>query len=483
LAVPSLWLSPGTAFAQTTGIAGVVKDTTGAVLPGVTVEASSPALIEKSRIVITDGQGQYKVVDLRPGTYVVTFSLSGFNTVRREGVELNAAFTATVNADLRVGSLSETITVAGQAPTVDIKRAATEGDDSRNHRPVPTGSRSFSNLAVLIPGTSTGSDVGGTLARNNAVTIHDTRATEAVVLFDGMPVNHGGGVGGAQVGLNFNNGAVQEISIQTGGLSAESELGGLVSTHDSARGREQPQRVVFGNYTNGHLQSNNLTDALIASGLTAVDSVDTIWDFNPGMGGPILRDKLWFYLSARAWGTNTLVAGNFFNATPGTDPPTYTPDRSRQATYPLSLGAYSGRLNWQPTPRNKVTAYYSLERAVYEHYISQTLDDPDVTLTSNWRHYVGQLRWNSPVITACCSRQDGSTSTSITRRRCSRGVWAALLLSRGRPGTCGNYQRDPAGNAPGRPVHGPGRQRDPPIQRERFGLVITGSHAAGSVSG
>ena len=92
--------------------------------------------------------------------------------------------------------------------------------------------------------------------------------------------------------------------------------------------------VVFGNYTNGQLQSNNLSDALIANGLTAVNSVDKIWDFNPGVGGPILRDKLWFYLSARDWGTNTLVAGNFFNATPGGNPPVYTPDRSRQATYP-----------------------------------------------------------------------------------------------------------------------------------------------------
>ena len=172
-------VSPATALAQTTGIAGVVKDTTGAVLPGVSVEASSPALIEKVRDVVTDGQGQYKILDLRPGTYAVTFSLSGFNTVRREGIELNAAFTATVNADLRVGSLAETITVAGQAPTVDIQNVLQQKVMTRETiDAVPTGSRSFSNLAILIPGTSNGSDVGGTLARNNAVTIHDTRPTE-----------------------------------------------------------------------------------------------------------------------------------------------------------------------------------------------------------------------------------------------------------------------------------------------------------------
>jgi len=127
-----LWaivLSPGIARAQsaTTGaIAGVVRDTTGAVLPGVTVEAASPALIEKVRTVVTDNEGQYKVVDLRPGTYAVSFSLSGFSVVRREAVELTAGFTATVNADMKVDSLEETITVTSATPVVDIKNVRTQ---------------------------------------------------------------------------------------------------------------------------------------------------------------------------------------------------------------------------------------------------------------------------------------------------------------------------------------------------------------------
>ena len=255
----------GGGFAQSSGIAGVVKDTTGAVLPGVTVEAASPALIEKSRTVVTDAQGQYKIVDLRPGAYTVTFTLSGFNTVRRDGIDLTAAFTATVNAEMRVGALQETITVSGQAPTVDVQNVLQQKVMTRDIiDAVPTGSRSFANLAVLIPGASTGSDVGGTQARNNAVTIHGTRGTETVMLFDGMPVNHGGGVGGAQVGLNVNNGAIQEMSIQTGGLSAESELGGLVSNMIPREGANAFKGVVFGTYTNGSLQSNNLGDDLIA---------------------------------------------------------------------------------------------------------------------------------------------------------------------------------------------------------------------------
>src|SRR6266478_4321720 len=107
---------PGAARAQTAlsgAIAGEVKDTTGALLPGVTVEAASPALIEKVRTVVTDVQGRYQIVDLRPGTYTVTFTLTGFSVVRREGIQLNTGFTATVNADLQLGSVSETITVSG----------------------------------------------------------------------------------------------------------------------------------------------------------------------------------------------------------------------------------------------------------------------------------------------------------------------------------------------------------------------------------
>jgi hypothetical protein len=112
---------PATAFAQASGIAGVVRDTSGAVMPGVTVEASSPALIERVRTATTDTQGQYKIVDLRPGEYTVTFTLPGFSIVKREGIELPATFTATVNADLRVGALEETVTVTGASPIVDTR--------------------------------------------------------------------------------------------------------------------------------------------------------------------------------------------------------------------------------------------------------------------------------------------------------------------------------------------------------------------------
>ena len=110
-----------TSAQATSAIAGLVKDSSGAVLPGVTVEASSPALIEKVRTVVTDGQGQYRIADLVPGTYTLAFSLTGFSTVKHEGLQLSSGFTATINADMRVGSLEETITVSGQSPLVDVQ--------------------------------------------------------------------------------------------------------------------------------------------------------------------------------------------------------------------------------------------------------------------------------------------------------------------------------------------------------------------------
>src|SRR5437867_6567327 len=107
-------------------IAGVVKDSSGAVLPGVGVDATSPALIEKVRTAVTDGTGQYRIEDLRPGTYAVTFSLQGFSAFKREGIELTGSFTATINAELRVGALAETITVTGETPVVDVQSSRRE---------------------------------------------------------------------------------------------------------------------------------------------------------------------------------------------------------------------------------------------------------------------------------------------------------------------------------------------------------------------
>ena len=119
LALVAVTIGESAAFAQ--AIAGVVRDASGGVMPGVTVEAASPALIEKTRTAVTDGEGQYKIISLRPGTYSVTFTLVGFNTVRREGIEITNDFTAGVNSEMKIGAIEETITVSGQSPLIDTQ--------------------------------------------------------------------------------------------------------------------------------------------------------------------------------------------------------------------------------------------------------------------------------------------------------------------------------------------------------------------------
>src|SRR5262245_33713562 len=162
IVVAGLLFMPHGAWAQTAGsIAGVVRDATGAVLPGVTVEAASPALIEKVRAVSTDSEGQYKILELRPGTYTVTFTLAGFSTFKREGIELTTGFTATVNAEMRVGALEETITVTGASPVVDTQNVRTQNVLTRQVLDTLPSNRGTPALAALTVGVSSTGPAGG----------------------------------------------------------------------------------------------------------------------------------------------------------------------------------------------------------------------------------------------------------------------------------------------------------------------------------
>src|SRR5262245_28566852 len=216
----------GTASAQATGsIAGVVKDASGAVLPGVTVEAASPALIERVRSVATDGEGQYKVVDLRPGTYTVTvtFTLTRFSTFKREGIELSAGFTASINAELKVGALEETITVSGQSPIVDTQNVTQQKVITM--AVIQSLPNTGTNFASLTPGASRNTDVGGSSGSDTGATfsIHGGRGQDTRRLIDGMRWNSME-VGNSGTGFYFDPTGAEEVSIQLGGNSAEFEL-------------------------------------------------------------------------------------------------------------------------------------------------------------------------------------------------------------------------------------------------------------------
>src|SRR5215475_6400791 len=319
LALACFAIGQSVAFAQ--AIAGVVRDASGGVMPGVTVEASSPALIEKTRSVVTDGDGQYKIINLVPGTYSVTFTLAGFNTVKRDGIELTGDFTAPVNAELKVGAIEETITVSGASPLIDTQSVTQKKSlTSDMISALPTG-RSFQNLSVLVPGVSIAlgsQDVGGTGGeRYQTLSVHGSRSDQMPLVMNGMPYNNMNNTGGGyNTTLVVNTGTVQEMTVTTSGLTAESRSSGVLTNVVAKEGGNTYHGYLFGNFANDKFQSNNLTQDLINRGLPRVNSVDAIWDANPAFGGPLIQDRLWYYGGFRSSGARNFIAGMYQNLQP-----------------------------------------------------------------------------------------------------------------------------------------------------------------------
>jgi hypothetical protein len=398
LAVSLLFPTSVRAQGETGTIAGVVKDTTGLVLPGVTVEASSPALIEKVRSTATDGDGRYQIVNLRPGVYTVTFELSGFNKVRREGVELSAAFIATLNVDMRVGGLEETITVVGGSPIIDTKSVTQQRTVSREVIDSLPTAKTFGSLGALIPGVTVSKpDVGGSGGElSTHLTVHGSRTADSQILVDGMSVANGLGAG--SYGHFFNNGMFQEISVETGGMLAEHDVAGVRSNLIPREGGDTFKGVVAGAYTNGSLNSRNTSDELTALGLQT-NAVDRIYDFNPSFGGRILREKLWFFLSFREWESRTARAGTSA-AYPNLDPSAryYTPDLSRRAFDQAWHRDAYGRLTFQATPKNKFSASWDWQAHEYASTGDAVGNAPEArAFFSETPQYFVQMSWSAPV--------------------------------------------------------------------------------------
>src|SRR5712671_2213018 len=341
-----LVLVPITASAQqASGIAGTVRDTSGGVLPGVTVEAASPALIEKVRSVITDGEGRYNIVDLRPGSYVVTFSLTGFSAFRREGIELTSGFTATVNADMKVGSLTETVTVTGESPLVDTRNARKQtivSNDLLNL--LPSSVKNLNNLVALTPGFrgNEGFDVTGAYSGQIGGTYHGKGGTN--VQFDGMGIQHASG----NQGYNANAETVQELAMSTSGITADSNADGAIVNMIPREGGNRFTGGVTGLYSSKGLMSDNLSTDLIARGLKSVNALNYIYDAGVTLGGPIKKDRLWFYASFREWGNERQAANKFYNKNQGTALwYQYTPDPSRPAFAKEWYESKAVRVTWR----------------------------------------------------------------------------------------------------------------------------------------
>src|SRR2546428_6831434 len=375
------------------GIAGVVKDTSGAVMPGVTVEASSPALIEKVRTAVTDSQGQYKIVDLVPGIYAVAFTLPGFATVRREGIELTSGFTATVIADLRVGSLEETVTVSGQSPLVDMHNTTAQKTLGHELLESLQTNKGIASFAALTPGINLGAtaqDVGGNKGELATMSIHGGAGNDQRLLQDGMRFNS---MEGSGRGFYVNPAAAQEITLALGGNPVENELGGVQVNVVPREGGNTFHGYFFSNYASRGMQSDNLTDALTARGLTVPNKIDHVWDVNGSFGGPLKRDTLWFYSAHRSFGYANFVAGGNYNATQGS--PFYTADPARPSVIAEKNRSHTLRMTWQPSPRHTFNFSVDVEDNCDCHVGLTSSTSPEATIRWYFANpnYLTQVSW------------------------------------------------------------------------------------------
>jgi hypothetical protein len=353
-------LLPVSSWAQTTSgtIAGQVRDTSGAVMPGVTVEASSPALIEKVRSVVSDSQGLYRIVDLRPGTYTVTFTLPGFATFKRDGIELTTGFTAQVNADMKVGELAETITVSGEASVVDIQNVRQQTTIARETLDAIPTTKRIGQYASIIPGATytnpTFQDVGGNQGEGGQFGVHGQRGADLSTNVDGMNQNQ------QALGVfSFNSQSFQEVVVETGGMSAEAMSGGIQVNIIQKDGGNRFSGSLSMAYAGPKLQSGNLNDDLRARGLNTDISIRHSYDNGGALGGPLVKDKLWFFTAHRWWGASRYIQGSYFNKLQGTL--FYEPDLTRVARNNEYFEDHSARLTWQATQKQKLVVGFSLQ--------------------------------------------------------------------------------------------------------------------------
>src|SRR5437016_4882274 len=355
---------PATAHAQS-AFAGTVKDATGAVLPGVTIEASSPALIERVRSATTDANGTYKIENLRPGVYTLTFNLPGFSSVKRDGVELASNFTATINADLKVGAMEETVTVSGQSPVVDVQSNSKAQVLSRDVLDAVPTAHTIQGVGQLVVGvTLTAPDVGGSAAMQQTYfTVHGLGAAQTSLMMDGMIINGLQGDGAIQT--YTNDAGNQEMVYQTGGGTVDSPTGGVKINMIPKEGGNRFSGSLFQGFEHSKIQSDNLTPFLAANGVKFVDKIGLYNDTNGTLGGPIAKDKIWFFGSVRLFTVNRPIAN------------TYVSDGTRAGILACANALagrggtlcdqgvdpqhqYSGlaRMTWQISPRNKLSGYY-----------------------------------------------------------------------------------------------------------------------------
>jgi hypothetical protein len=446
-------LVPISAYAQSTGaIAGVVRDPSNAVIPGVTVEVSSPALIEKVRSTTTDNNGRYQITALPVGTYKITFALQGFNTVSRENVVLNADFTAPVNVALAVGNLTDVVTVVAESPAVDVQNARVQyvfsGSDIAD---LPT-ERDLGGLLNLVPSISNpnGTCIGGqglfcngiAPAFNSHVSGLDADGqNQGRIVVDGMTINRGASAQGINLntgatnGISFDTANVQELTFTLSGALGESETGGAAITIVPRTGGNRFAGSYFTSYLDEKFFDRNRKTRLSETPATQ----DTVYDYdvNGSFGGPIKKDRLWFFTNARIRKEekypNGGTVGGFANLNEGKFAYNYQPlrgDGSRDywLTYTNEQKNLAGRFTFQLSQRNKFNLSWDEQDACTNPCggMINIVDSPESYFSlQNRPNRLRSASWTNPFtnkilfeagLTAINTTQDSTSHREYTNR-------------------------------------------------------------------
>ena len=409
LALVSL-LHPVHAAAQAVGtatIAGTVTDSSGAVLPGVTVEATSPALIEGTRSVTTNQAGRFSIVNLRPGTYTVTFSLTGFTAHKREGVELTSDFTATINSKLSLGGVEETVVVQAEAPVVDVQNVGQPVVYGREAIDALPTARTPNALLFTIPGTAAG-----------AFGLFSFRGSnDSLTMVDGMRMTFLVGAGPGTASNPNSSNMYQEFSFSTNIDSAEVGQPGMRINLVPRDGGNTFRGTVFSRYGREEWQGDNLDDELVAQGLRAPAKTLKQWDVNPSAGGPISRNRLWYYATYQSLGEDTLQAGSFFDTDPA--PHRYVADVSRPGSIENRSHSIAPRLTWQAGSNDKLAGFYERFRS----------EQPFFFATTSTRLLAGSAAPLPPEATQDNSSETDSGGVRWTRTQTSRLLFETSFSS------------------------------------------------------
>jgi hypothetical protein len=443
LVVASLVLMPALARAQSV-FTGTVKDSSGAVMPGVTVEAASPVLIEKVKSTITDESGLYRIVDLRPGLYSLTFTLPGFNTITREGIELQSNFTATINVELSVGTLQESVTVSGASPVVDVQSNVKQQVLTREVLDAVPTAKTIQGLGQLVLGVTLNSpDVGGSRAMQQTYfAIRGTGGAQSVVLVDGLMTN--GLMGDGAVQAYHNEAMSQEMVYQTAGGAAETLTGGITMNLVPKDGGNQFRGGAKYARSPAAWQGNNLSDDLIAMGVTGVDRIDHFEEFNIEQGGPIIKNKLWFFGAFRQAYYDKPIANTFQTDGRLPYPQAYalcaaTPGSCEQGISDEKMANPVARLTWQMSERNKLAVYMDRALRLRGHAMGALTDPNTASVIWNTPTFAtGSAKWTSTL----SSKLLLEVGTSFNRERYDNLYQPGILAERGTAAWYRNVRKD-----------------------------------------